>query len=252
MSGFLNLGLGFGVNQPVAAGGGGSSFDPAVDLATDPLLINPVSDNVTKDGSNRISNILATGTVGANWAQGTAGLQPLWVADAGGGKPGITFEYAAASTDFLGRSDAALNAYLSANTDAFAICVVSFSGVTQTKEILRMANGRMRMRRTATAVDFVCGGGFVAPTVTVAGSTRYIIAGRRLAGKVGVSLNGGAWTELTDTTPDITTAGEMRLSNNAGGDESLTMQLMNVKAAYPGDTEYAALVANLQTYFGLS
>ncbi len=46
---------------------------------------------VTKDGSNRVSAVTNRGS-GGNAAQGTGGNQPLWVASAQNGLPGLSFD----------------------------------------------------------------------------------------------------------------------------------------------------------------
>lgn len=255
----LKLGLGFNPASGASGGGGGGDSEAALNaiLETYTLRLDPIEANITKDENDLISAFAETGTVEGTYVQATEGNKPLWEADGGNGKPCVTLQD---TNDSLARSEnASYNTYYSTG-EAFLVVVMQTATLDFTRSIFTSAvvwgvTGRLFIQRASAifrgnhydgSTDFGNSG-------TISADTRYIIALRHLDGKVGLSVNGGAWTELesgdTDT-PD--TAAAWIIGNvSTGGNPGKYFQYAG-RPTYPGDEDYAALVALLAEVYDVT
>jgi hypothetical protein len=255
----LGLGLNLGLSRPQPATGGGGDPSEALDaiLAAMTLDLNPIEANITKDGNDLIAQWDETGTVGGSYVQATEGNKLLWEADGGNGKPCATIQDAG---DSMARSaNTPYNTYFATGA-AFQIFVLQTDIITGNDTIMSCAvvtgtTGRLRLDRNSAAFRgfHYDGTSDFGASANQSVDTRLIGALRHLGGNVGISINGGAWVEGTsgDTATPTTDAAWIIGTDNAGANPGKLFRIAG-NVAYPGDEDYAALVALLAEVYGVT
>ena len=266
MSGFLNLGLGFAVNQPVAAaGGGGSSYHPDDDGAGADLYILANADDITEVGTGVDRwewRNNAGAAAGHNFKQVTDSSRPSYNASGTLGKPCVTFN--GTSDKMLGRNNAnsadlPMSTFLATNGLGCILAVVRPAGITSGDSFNHYNNdciigddsggsGGLCLR-TGFAVAWGYDGAQPASEAAITVPNNFVLTWRKDATKIYVSVNGSE--EAGTTCGNISTLSYgIEIGDSVG--QEFNGELYCIMAWKSTPATLADIITNLKAYFGIS